>query len=73
MKNLDYGKGYVYAHDTNEGMAAMSCLPEALADQLYYRPGQRGFEAELGQRMEQIRQWHLRRQQKAQDKSGGKE
>ena len=66
MKDLGYGKDYVYAHDTSEGMAAMSCLPDDLAGRTYYRPGRRGFEAELAERMEKIRQWHARKRQKSQ-------
>ena len=53
MKDLGYGKDYVYAHDTSDGVAAMSCLPESLAGQNFYRPGRRGFEAELAERMEE--------------------
>jgi putative ATPase len=66
MKNLDFGKDYVYAHDTPEGVAEMSCLPETLADRIYYQPGKRGYEAELGVRMEKIRQWHLKRRNRHQ-------
>ena len=63
MKDLGYGKDYVYAHDTSDGVAAMSCLPESLAGQNFYRPGRRGFEAELAERMEKIRRWHARKLQ----------
>ena len=72
MKDLGFGKGYVYAHDTQEGMAAMSCLPEELAGSTFFIPGKRGFEAELTQRMEQIRQWHERkRTQSSREKNQG--
>jgi len=64
MKGLGYGSGYVYAHDTNEGLGEMSCLPESLQKTEFYRPGRRGFEEELAQRMEKIRQWHLRRSER---------
>jgi len=51
MKHLDYGKGYVYAHDTDEGVGGLDCLPEALAGTRFYEPTQRGYEAELAQRL----------------------
>ena len=63
MKQAGYGKGYVYAHDTTAGIAAMSCLPDSLADRVFYRPGKRGFEAELAARLEKIRRWHERHRQ----------
>jgi putative ATPase len=61
MQGLGYGEGYVYAHDTAGGVAAMSCLPEELAGQVFYRPTRRGFEAELTRRLEAIAAWHARR------------
>jgi putative ATPase len=51
MKELDYGKGYRYAHDEAEGVAAMECLPPALRDRRYYRPTDRGFEGEIARRL----------------------
>ena len=57
MKDLDYGKGYIYAHDTEEKMARMQCLPDSLKDRVYYRPAGLGREAELKERAEQIRRW----------------
>ncbi len=61
MKGLGYGDGYVYAHDTEAGVAAMSCLPGELTGKVYYRPTRRGFEAELTRRLEAIAAWHARR------------
>jgi putative ATPase len=55
MKNIGYGKGYQYAHDVEEKVADMECLPESLAGKTYYRPTDQGFEARLKQRMEEIR------------------
>jgi putative ATPase len=52
METLDYGKGYRYAHDEREGIAAMECLPEALRGRKYYRPTERGFEKEIKRRLE---------------------
>ena len=51
MKDLDYGKGYRYAHDEDQGVAAMDCLPPSLAGRTYYRPTDRGFEKEIGRRI----------------------
>jgi putative ATPase len=61
MKEVGYGEGYVYAHDTPDGLAGMTCLPDDLAGTVYYTPGRRGYEVELAARLEQIRQWHERR------------
>ena len=51
MKDLDYGKGYRYAHDEPEAVAAMSCLPPSVAGRRYYAPTARGFEKEIGRRL----------------------
>lgn len=56
MKELDYGKGYVYAHDVEGKVAAMVCLPASLAHRRYYQPTNEGRERQLAQRMEEIRQ-----------------
>jgi putative ATPase len=61
MRDLGYGRDYVYAHDTPEGIAAMSCLPERLAGAVYYRPRDKGWERELARRMQVIADWHQRR------------
>ena len=47
MKQLDYGKGYRYAHDEPEGVADMECLPPAHKGRRFYRPTSRGREGEL--------------------------
>ena len=48
MKELDYGKGYRYAHDEAGGVAAdMDCLPPAHARPAFYEPTERGLEAEI--------------------------
>jgi putative ATPase len=52
MKQLDYGKGYQYAHDDPEGTADMDCLPESLAGRKYYQPTERGFEKEIKRRID---------------------
>jgi putative ATPase len=55
MKNIGYGKGYQYAHNEEEKVAAMTCLPDSLAGKTYYQPTDQGFEARLRQRLEEIR------------------
>jgi len=54
MKELDYGKGYQYAHDLEAKVAAMQCLPDGLKDRRYYQPTNEGREKLLAQRMEEI-------------------
>ena len=57
MKDLDYGKGYVYAHDTKDKIADMECLPESLAGTRYYLPNDAGEEKKLKERLEEVRSW----------------
>ncbi|HBN00972.1 MAG TPA: AAA family ATPase [Firmicutes bacterium] len=57
MEELGYGKGYIYAHDTKEKVAAMQCLPDALKDKEYYKPGTQGLEAKYGERLKAIKDW----------------
>jgi putative ATPase len=47
MKQLDYGKGYKYAHDEPEGVADMECLPPAQRGRRFYKPTERGREAAI--------------------------
>ncbi len=55
MANQGYGRGYQYAHNAEEKVTGMTCLPDSLADRKYYQPTDQGFEARLRQRMEEIR------------------
>jgi putative ATPase len=55
MKELDYGKGYLYAHNEEGKVADMDCLPDSLKGRRYYHPTQEGRERLLAQRMEEIR------------------
>ena len=57
MSDVGYGKGYIYAHDTEEKIARMQCLPDSLKDRQYYRPGDKGAEAEIADRLDRIRRW----------------
>jgi len=52
MKDLGYGKGYVYDHDVEGGVSGQQCLPDALKDRRYYEPGAFGFEKEIRRRLE---------------------
>jgi putative ATPase len=52
MKDLAYGKGYQYAHDEPDAVTPMECLPPSLADRQYYKPVERGFEKEIGRRLD---------------------
>jgi putative ATPase len=55
MKELEYSKGYRYAHDEEGRVADMDCLPDSLKGSSYYQPTQEGREKQLAQRMEEIR------------------
>jgi putative ATPase len=55
MKDLEYGKGYRYAHDEAAGVADMDCLPPAHRGRRFYEPTERGFEAEIRKRLELLR------------------
>ncbi len=52
MKNLDYGKGYRYAHEEKAGVAPMECLPPSLRGRHFYHPTERGFEKEIKRRLD---------------------
>ena len=57
MKQLHYGEGYVYAHDTEEKMARMQCLPDSLLGRTYYRSNEAGEERQTKKRLDEIRRW----------------
>lgn len=57
MKEMNYGKGYIYAHDTAEKLTKMQCLPDALADRRYYQPTEQGKEKQVKERLEEILRW----------------
>ena len=57
MKELDYGKGYIYAHDTEDKIADMECLPDNLRGTQYYHPGDQGFEPRFRDRYNAIKKW----------------
>ena len=57
MKELGYGDGYIYAHDTKEKIASMQCLPDSLVGKEYFTPGNQGLEAKYKARLEEIKKW----------------
>ena len=57
MADLNYGKGYQYAHDYAEKITPMQCLPDSLKDRKFYLPTTQGQEARYKERLEQIEQW----------------
>ena len=57
MRDVGYGKGYQYAHDTPEKLTDMRCLPDSLLGREYYRPTTQGLEGRFKERLEQIKAW----------------
>ena len=57
MKNLGYGRDYEFAHDSDDKITRMSCLPESLAARRYYDPAGLGAEGRLKARLKAIRDW----------------
>ncbi|MCM1087164.1 MAG: replication-associated recombination protein A [Muribaculaceae bacterium] len=57
MKELAYGEGYQYAHDTEEKLTDMECLPESMRGRRYYYPTSQGVEAAVGERLREIRRF----------------
>jgi putative ATPase len=62
MKDLGYGAGYQYAHDAPDARVDQDDLPEALRGRQYYRPTDRGLEADLGRRLAEWRRWRSEHQ-----------
>lgn len=57
MKELHYGEGYQYAHETEDHIAAMQCMPDSLKDRRYYRPTEEGQEKEAKKKLEEVTEW----------------
>ena len=57
MKDLGYNEGYMYAHDYEEKITAMQCLPDSLLGKEYYQPGVQGLEIKYKARLEEIKKW----------------
>ena len=61
MRELDYGKDYQYAHDYDDKITAMQCLPDSLTGREYYVPTEQGSESRYKNRLEQIKNWKAER------------
>ena len=57
MKDLNYGKGYQYAHDAPDKLTTLQGLPDTLVNRVYYQPTAQGQEAKWKARLEQIKDW----------------
>lgn len=57
MKELNYGKGYIYAHDTEEKLSSMQCLPDSLVGKEYYQPTEQGLEVKYKDKLNKIKEW----------------
>lgn len=57
MKELNYGKGYKYAHDSIDKLTTMDCLPKSLLGKTYYNPGVKGNEIKFKERLDKIKEW----------------
>lgn len=64
MKDLHYGEGYQYAHDTEDKLTNMDCLPDSLKDKTYYQPTMQGSEARVSKRLQDIKEWKRQHQKK---------
>ena len=57
MRELHYGEGYQYAHDTEDKLTLMECLPKSLREKRYYVPTEEGAEAAVRERLCRIQEW----------------
>ena len=67
MKDLGYGDGYQYAHNTDDKLTDMQCMPDSLKDKTYYHPTEEGVEGRFKTRLEEIKAWkseHAKRAKK---------
>jgi putative ATPase len=69
MKNIGYGEGYKYAHNFDDKVTDMSCLPDNLSGRVYYKPTDQGFEQRLRQRLDEIRKLKSRIASKSPEQS----
>ena len=73
MRELNYGKGYEYAHNTEEKLTRMRCMPDSLKDRIYYAPTDEGAEHQVKERLQKIKEWKRGKmdvEQKATEKRG---
>ncbi|MBI3453535.1 MAG: replication-associated recombination protein A, partial [Rhodospirillales bacterium] len=64
MKDIGYGKGYAYDHDTDEGFSGQNYFPDGMPRREFYRPVERGFEREIAKRLDY---WKKLREKKGGD------
>ncbi|MBQ1342946.1 MAG: replication-associated recombination protein A [Firmicutes bacterium] len=64
MKDVGYGKGYQYAHNSEDKLTDMQCLPDSLLGREYYRPTKEGLEYRFKDRLEQIKTWKKEHEKK---------
>ena len=67
MKDLGYGDGYQYAHNSDDKLTDMQCMPDSLKDKTYYHPTEEGLEGRFKTRLEEIKAWkseHAKRAKK---------
>ncbi len=64
MREIGYGKDYQYAHDFEDKLTDMRCLPDSLLGKEYYRPTVQGVEGKLKERLEQIKEWKKKHEDK---------
>lgn len=57
IKELNYGKGYQFAHDSSDKLTTLVCLPPSLIDKTYYSPTSQGNETKFKERLEYIKKW----------------
>ena len=57
MEELHYGEGYEYAHNNENKLTKMQCLPDSLKDRAYYQPTTQGAEAAVAKRLTEIKEW----------------
>jgi putative ATPase len=72
MKGLGYGKGYQYAHDLDEKVADMECLPDNLRNRVYYEPANEGLEKRIREQLDENKQRKAKAMQKRATKDPGK-
>ena len=70
MKNLHYGEGYQYAHNTEEKLTTMQCLPDSLKERCYYQPTEEGAERAIKKRLQEVRDWKAEHENKKEDYNG---
>ena len=70
MKDIGYGKGYVYDHDAPDGFSGQDYFPDDMAREDYYRPTERGFERDVAKR---LAYWAKLRHKRNEAEEGGSE